>query len=114
MKHDWEYARYHVVRQSHKELRKLILLDAAMVSCSPPISASGWVRQHLVPVFIQFPTMQVLGLFSAHLEVNLIYEWMSMERWQTRQRGGPGQRLGSRRPGHQNDQPDCDRASCNS
>jgi hypothetical protein len=33
MKHDWEYARYYVIRQIHKELRKLILLDAAMVSC---------------------------------------------------------------------------------
>jgi hypothetical protein len=32
MKSDREYARYHAVKQNHKELRKLTLLDAAMVS----------------------------------------------------------------------------------
>ena len=33
MKRDWEYGRYHAMKQNHKEPRKLILLDVAMVSC---------------------------------------------------------------------------------
>jgi hypothetical protein len=63
---DWKVFRDDMRGNWIKPLLRMILLQAAMVSCGIGLSATNWMRRRFVPVCVRYNKLPLLGLLAKH------------------------------------------------